>query len=58
VDGATASAAGLTVRIRSVAPGPRCGTAAALTEPVDIARVTRHDGPVTFVERAETQDCP
>lgn len=57
VDGASAAAGGLAVRIRTVSPGPQCATSAALTEPVDIARLPRHDGPVTFEERAETQEC-
>jgi len=48
--------AGINVVIRSVSPG-RCGVTQALTQPVDIARVTRRDGAVIFTERAEVQDC-
>jgi hypothetical protein len=39
-------------------PGPRCGTTAALTEPVTLARVDRSDLPVAFVSTPRTADCP
>jgi PrcB C-terminal len=58
LDGVLDSASGLTVQVRIVAPGARCGTTLALTQPVDVARVTRRDGQVNYAERAETQDCP
>jgi PrcB C-terminal len=58
LDGVLDSASGLTVQVRIVTPGARCGTTLALTQPVDVARVTRHDGQVNYAERAETQDCP
>ena len=45
------------VLVRSVAPGPTCGVTAALTQPVDIARVPRRDGSVSFRELAETHNC-
>ena len=48
--------AGINVIIRSVSPG-RCGVTQGLTQPVDIARLTRREGVVTFTERAEVQDC-
>ena len=58
IDSATAQESGVQIRIRTVSPGPRCGTTQAITEPVDVARVTRRDGSVTFEEVAETTNCP
>ncbi len=58
LDGVLDSASGLTVLVRTVARSARCDTTLTLTQPVDVARVTRRDGPVSYVERAETQDCP
>ena len=59
IDGATEAGDGaLSVVVRSVAPGPKRGVTAALTEPVDLARLARRDTPVHFVERTETSDCP
>ena len=45
------------VEVRSISPGSRCFVTAALTQPVDIARLRRHDGPVRFVERSEVHSC-
>ncbi|MEO7522348.1 MAG: protease complex subunit PrcB family protein [Gemmatimonas sp.] len=53
-----ASDGGIDVVVRSIKPGPKCGVTAALTEPVDIARLARRESPVNFVERSETTDCP
>jgi len=45
------------VVVRENAPGPRCGTFDALTQPVDVARMPRINQPVRFrVERGVT-DC-
>ena len=44
--------------VRRTSPGPRCGTTAALSEPVDIAVLPRVTGPVRWVERAEVTRCP
>ena len=58
VDGANeARNAGLVVMVRSISPGPKCGVTAALTQPVDIARVARRDGDVSFLERSEVHTC-
>ncbi len=58
VDGANESEnAGVAVTVRSISPGPRCATTQAFTQPVDIARVPRRDGSVTFVERSEVHTC-
>lgn len=57
IDSALEGTSGISIRIRSISPGSGCATTQALTQPVDIARVPRRDGPVTFDERLETQEC-
>ena len=57
IDSASDGSTGVTLRIRSVSPGSGCGTTQALTQPVDVARLPRRDGPIAFEERQETQDC-
>ena len=58
VDGANeARNAGLVVTVRSISPGSKCGVTAAITQPVDIARVPRRDGEVGFLEHAEVHTC-
>jgi hypothetical protein len=58
VDGANeARNDGLFVTVRSTSPGRSCGTTAALTQPVDIARVPRREGDVSFIERSEVHEC-
>ena len=49
--------AALVVHLRTTSPGDRCAVTAALTQPVDAARLPRHDGPVEFRERAEVVRC-
>jgi predicted small secreted protein len=59
VDSATTTAGGgVVVHVRTEAPGPRCGTTQALTQPVDLARLPRPAGEVTFQDRAVVTDCP
>jgi hypothetical protein len=58
VDSAFAEGEGLLVQIRTVAPGARCGTGQALTQPVDVARVTRTEGAVRFRDQPQVHDCP
>jgi hypothetical protein len=57
IDGASATGADVAIAVRSIAPGRKCGVTAALTQPVDIARLPRRDGQVSFVERAEVKEC-
>jgi hypothetical protein len=57
IDSASEGTSGISIRIRSISPGSGCGTTQALTQPVDIARMPRRDGSVTFDERLETQEC-
>jgi hypothetical protein len=45
------------VVIRKVSPGKRCIVPAALTEPVDIARLPRSSQPVRYRERSVVRDC-
>ena len=45
------------VDVRERSPGGSCIVTQALTQPVDAVRVPRRDGPVTFLERAETVSC-
>lgn len=57
VDSAGANAQGVTVWIGSTAPGARCVTTQAFTQPVDIARLPRVDAPVHFLETSRVADC-
>ncbi len=43
--------------VRSISPGPTCGVAAVITAPVVAVRIDRVDGPIRFVERAESLAC-
>lgn len=52
-----ADAGGAAIAINSTSPGPGCGSTLALTQPVDIARMPRRDGEVTFVEHSEVVGC-
>ena len=57
VDGAARVRDTLAITVRRVSPGPRCGTTAALTQPVDIAVLPRLTLPVRWVEKAEVAKC-
>jgi hypothetical protein len=57
IDSAETTAGGVTVSVRTIVPGPGCGVTQALTQPVDIARLPRTDGAVTFKDKAEEQSC-
>lgn len=58
VDSAYQHSDRIEVVIRTVSPGSRCGTTAALTEPVDVARIPASTLPVRFRERATVHECP
>jgi hypothetical protein len=47
----------LVIRVRTIAPGARCFTTGALTQPVDVARVPRMDLAVRFWDQPEVYDC-
>lgn len=57
IESADAGPTGLTIHVVSTAPGSTCAVTLAVTRPVDIARLRRHNGPVTFAERLETREC-
>jgi hypothetical protein len=56
---ASANVAGGVLRVEVVEtrPGIGCMTTQALTYPVAVARVPRHDGEVEFVERVDVHTC-
>ena len=47
----------LHVQVIETRPGAGCMTTQALTHPVAVARVPRHDGEVRFADRVEVRDC-
>ena len=57
IDSAAAGSGRVTLRIRSVSPANGCGVTTALTQPVDIARLPRREGPAVFTDVQETQNC-
>jgi hypothetical protein len=48
---------GLMITIRTIAPGPHCGTTQAFTQPVDLARIPRLAGEVRFTDDPVVLDC-
>lgn len=57
IDSARVAGGKVEVFVTTSAPGPRCGVAAALSQPVDVARMPRSALPVAFRTRAITSDC-
>jgi hypothetical protein len=55
---ATVESSQVTLTVRELAPGPRCGTTQALTQPVDVARLPRQEGAVRFAVRSALINCP
>jgi hypothetical protein len=45
------------VVVQSRSPGTTCITTSALTQPVDVVRVPRRDGPVRYWEQSERKNC-
>jgi hypothetical protein len=58
VDSAKANASDATIWISTFAPGSRCVTTQAFTQPVDIAKVTRTAASVHFTDVSRVSDCP
>lgn len=58
VDRATVERERLVVRIRSISPGWTCGVYWVVTQPVDVARISRTVLPIEFEERSEQRTCP
>jgi hypothetical protein len=56
-DSAFATEDELVIRVRTIAPGARCGTTQALTQPVDVARVPRAELAVRFRDQPEVHEC-
>jgi hypothetical protein len=57
ISGATLDGDTLRVEVRETAPGQGCMTTQALTYPVAVARVARHDGAVAFDDQVAARDC-
>lgn len=57
IDGAQVAGDTITLVVTSRSPGRTCGTTAALSSPMALARVTRPRVPIRFVERAVVTDC-
>lgn len=55
--GANEDAAGVEIQVLETSPGADCFTTQALTQPVDLARASRRDGPVRFVVSQEVRRC-
>ena len=47
----------VTVSVDAMSPGSKCVGLTVMTSPVDLARVTRRDGPVRFNVARRTRDC-
>ncbi len=57
IESASESGQQVNVVVRSVSPARNCGVTQAFSQPVDVARVARYDGPVTFTERTDLLTC-
>jgi hypothetical protein len=57
VQAATMTDDGLYVQVRTISPGRNCAVTAALTQPVDVARLPATDRAVHFVEDPIVKDC-
>ncbi len=44
--------------VREISPGAGCMLIQALTSPIEVVKIPRYDGPVSFVEERERRDCP
>ena len=58
IDSITVAGDTLRIAVREQSPGPRCGTTAALTAPVALARVERSQLPAVFTTVPVVSDCP
>jgi hypothetical protein len=57
IERATEDSSGIEVLIRRTIPGERCPTSAAVTQPVDLARIPASNKPVRFREREQATTC-
>jgi hypothetical protein len=57
IEGATEDSSGIDVTVRRTIPGDRCFMSAAVTQPVDLARLPFSTKPVRFREREQSSAC-
>ena len=57
IDSVSMASDTLRALVREQSPGPRCGTTAALSAPVALARIDRSEQPVVFRTREVVRDC-
>lgn len=57
IDSAAESANGIEVVVRRTIPGERCLTSAAVTQPIDLARIPARPKPVRFRELEQSVPC-
>jgi hypothetical protein len=57
IDSALVKGDTITLAVTEQSPGPRCGTTAALSSPVALARVRRPPVPIRFLERTTVIAC-
>lgn len=57
IEGATEDSAGIEVVVRRTTPGEHCLSSAAVTQPVDLARIPVSSKPVRFRERGQAVTC-
>jgi hypothetical protein len=48
---------GLLIQVRTISPGTMCITTQAFTQPVDVARIPRVTGEISFRDRPEINEC-
>jgi len=48
---------GVQVSVLETSPGANCATTLALTQPIDLGRLERRDGPVRFVVTQQVERC-
>ena len=57
IEGVAQDSTGIEVVLRRQAPAPGCPVAAAMTQPIDLARIPASDHPVRFRERTVVTPC-
>jgi hypothetical protein len=57
IEGVAQDSTGIEVALRRQAPAPGCPVAAAMTQPLDLARIPASDHPVRFRERTVVIPC-
>ena len=57
LEGATETADGTAVTVKSTSPGSTCLVTEALTQPIDVARLPLRSGSVTFIEQTHVAKC-